>query len=301
MIHITMDAEQFDQLILQRLPTLLRKNSQIQEFVLELARQTFAGRKETDASFYQLLGELKRDREEQSRKWDKYTAEQNRKWDKYTAEQNRKWDEQNRKWDEQNRKWDEQNRKWDEQNRKWGEYTAAQNRKWEEYTAAQNRKWDEQNRKWDDAKLEFDKMHEAIMAIAKKHDRSIGSIGARWGMLAESSFRQALAGILEKSFGVQVQNVTEYDTEGVVFGRPDHIELDVIIHNGLLLICEIKSSMSRSDMYIFERKVRFYEKRHQRQVNRLLVISPMVEARAVEIATQLGIEVYSDSIEVKQL
>jgi hypothetical protein len=272
MIHITMDAEQFDQLILQRLPTLLRKNSQIQESVLELARQTFAGRKETDASFYQLLGELKRDREEQSRKWDKYTAEQNRKWD----EQNRKWDEQNRKWDEQNRKW-------------------------EEYTAAQNRKWEEQNRKWDDAKLEFDKMHEAIMAIAKKHDRSIGSIGARWGMLAENSFRQALAGILEKSFGVQVLNVTEYDTEGVVFGRPDHIELDVIIHNGLLLICEIKSSISRSDMYIFERKVRFYEKRHQRQANRLLVISPMVDAKAQEVATKLGIEVYSDSIEVKQL
>jgi hypothetical protein len=247
MNQVTINSEQFDQLILQRLPTLMRNNSQIQELVLELGRQTFAGRKETDARFYQLLGELKRDREEQSRKWEKYTAEQNRKWDE------------------------------------------------------QNRKWDEQNRKWDDAKQEFEKMHEAIMAIAKKHDRSIGSIGARWGMLAENSFRQALAGILETSFGVQVQNVTEYDTEGMVFGRPDHVELDVIIHNGLLLICEIKSSMSRSDMYIFERKVRFYEKRHQRQANRLLVISPMVDARAVEVATQLGIEVYSDSIEVKQL
>jgi hypothetical protein len=144
-------------------------------------------------------------------------------------------------------------------------------------------------------------MHEAIMAIAKKHDRSIGSIGARWGMLAESSFRNALAGILEKSFGVQVLNVTEYDDEGVVFGRPDQIELDVIIHNGLLLICEIKSSMSRSDMYTFERKVRFYEKRHQRQANRLLVISPMVDAKAQEVATKLGIEVYSDSIEVNRL
>jgi hypothetical protein len=281
MNQATINSEQFDQLILQRLPTLMRNNSQIQELVLEseLARQTFAGRKETDDRFYQMLGELKRDREEQSRKWEKYTAKQNRKWE-----------EQNRKWEEFKEYTAEQNRKWDEQNRKWEEY--------KEYTAEQNHKWDEQNRKWDDAKQEFDKMHEAIMAIAKKHDRSIG---ARWGMLAESSFRQALAGILEKSFGVQVLNVTEYDDEGVVFGRPDHIELDVIIHNGLLLICEIKSSMSRSDMYIFERKVRFYEKRHQRQVNRLLVISPMVDARAVEIATQLGIEVYSDSIEVKQL
>jgi len=139
------------------------------------------------------------------------------------------------------------------------------------------------------------------MALSKKHDRSIGALGARWGIAAETSFRNALAGILAENFGVQVLNVTEIDEEGVVFGHPDQIELDVIIKNGLLLICEIKSSISRSDMYTFERKVRFYETRHQRQANRKLVISPMVEAKALAVATQLGIEVYDDSSEVKNL
>ncbi|BAP58150.1 hypothetical protein THII_3853 [Thioploca ingrica] len=301
MTQLTIDSEQFDQLILQRLPTLMRQNPQIQGLVLDLARQNFAERKETDDRFYQLLGELRRDREEQSRKWQEYTQEQNRKWEEYTQEQNRKWDEQNCKWDEQNRKWEEynqeQNRKWDEQNCKWNE----QNRKWEEYTQEQNLKWDEQNCKWEDAKREFDRMHEAIMAIAKKHDRSITALGARWGIKSESSFRNALVGILEKSFDVQVLNITDYDDEGVVFGRPDQIELDVIIKNGLLIICEIKSSISRSDMYTFERKVRFYEKHHQRQANRILVISPMVEAKAEPVAKKLGIEVYSDSMEVKEL
>ncbi len=315
MTQLTIDSEQFDQLILQRLPTLMQQNPQIQGLVLDLARQNFAERKETDDRFYQLLGELRRDREEQSRKWQEYTQEQNRKWE----EQNRKWDEQNRKWkeynQEQNRKWEEQNRKWDEQNRKWEEYNQEQNRKWdeqnckwneqnhkwEEYAQEQKLKWEEQNRKWEDAKREFDRMHEAIMAIAKKHDRSITALGARWGIKSESSFRNALVGILEKSFDVQVLNITDYDDEGVVFGRPDQIELDVIIKNGLLIICEIKSSISRSDMYTFERKVRFYEKHHQRQANRILVISPMVEAKAEQVAEKLGIEVYSDSMEVKEL
>ena len=273
------DAEQFDQLVLQRLPTLMQQNPQIQGLILDLARQNFAERKETDDRFYQLLGELKRDREEQ-----------NRKWQEYTQEQNHKWEEQNRKWDEQNRKWDEQNRKWEEQNRKW-----------EEYTQEQNRKWDEQNHKWEDAKQEFDKMHKAIMAITNKQDRSITALGARWGIKSESSFRNALVGILEKSFNVQVLNITDYDDEGMVFGRPDQIELDVIIKNGLLIICEIKSSISRSEIYTFERKVRFYEKRHQRQANRMLVISPMVDARAEKIATKLGIEIYSDSTDVTRL
>ena len=268
MTQLTIDSEQLDQLILQKLPALIQQNPQIQGLVLELARQNFAERQETEDRFYQLLGELKRDREEQARKWE---------------EQNRKWEEQNHKWEQYSA---EQNRKWEEQNRKW-----------EQYSAEQNRKWEEQNRKWEETRQEFNKVHKAIMAL----DRSVMALGARWGIKSERSFRNALAGILETSFGVQVLNVTDYDDEGLVFGRPDQIELDIIIKNGLLLICELKSSMSRSDMYTFERKVRFYEKRHQRQANRLLVISPMVDAKAEPVAKKLGIEIYSDSAEVTEL
>ena len=240
MTQLIIDSEQLDQLILQRLPTLVQQNRQIQELVLELARQKFADRKETDDRFYQLLNELKRDREEQSRKWEKYTAEQ-------------------------------------------------------------NHKWEEQNCKWDETQKEFQKVHEKIDALGRRLDRSIGALGARWGLKSERSFRNALIGILEESFSVKVLNVIDFDSEGVVFGRPEQIELDVIIKNGLLIICEIKSSMSRSDMYTFERKVRFYEKRQNRQANRMIVISPMVDAKAETIAEQLGIEIYSDSLDVPEL
>ena len=275
MTQITIDPEQFDQLILQRLPTLMQQNPQIQGLVLDWARQNFAERQATDDRFYQLLGELKRDREEQTRKWE----------------------EQNRKWDEQNHKWDEQNRKWDDAKQEFDRLLDQLARDREE----QNRKWEEQNRKWDDAKQEFNRMHETIIALGKKLDRSITALGARWGIKSESAFRKALVGILETSFAVQVLNINDYDDEGKVFGRPDRIELDVILKNGLLIICELKSSMSRSDMYTFERKVLFYEQRHQRQANRMLVISPMVDARAEKVANQLGIEVYSDSMDVEEL
>lgn len=50
--------------------------------------------------------------------------------------------------------------------------------------------------------------------------------------------------------------------------------------------------------YIFERRARFYEKRYGRQASRLLVISPMVDARARTVAERLGIEVYSDAVDV---
>ncbi len=235
-----MNAESLKEAIKRELPGWLREDPDLRAYILELTRHEFADRAETQDRFYDILAELRRDREEQ------------------------------------NRKWEEQNRKWEEQNRKWDEHQAQQ-------------------------REEFNRVHEEIMAQAKKHDRGIGALGARWGMQSEKAFRNALAGILEQHFGVQVLNVNEYDDEGVVFGRPDQVELDVIIKNGLLLICELKSSIDKAGMYIFERKARFYERRHQRQANRLIVISPMIDARAQQVAERLGIELYSDSVEVETL
>jgi hypothetical protein len=180
------------------------------------------------------------------------------------------------------------------QTRKWEE----QNRNWEEQRAERERDREEQNRKWEESAKHFDRVHEEIMAQARRFDRGIGALGARWGIQSESAFRNALAGILEESFGVQVINVNEFDDEGTVFGRPDQVELDIIVKNGLLLICELKSSMSKPDMYTFERKARFYESRHQRKASRLLAISPMIDDKARAVAQSLGIETYTDSTDV---
>ena len=256
-----MNAESLKEAVRRELPNLLREDPEFRAYVLELARQEFTPRSETVDRFDQLLAELKRDREAQTRKWD----EQNRKWEEQRAERERDREEQNRKWDEQ------------------------------------NRKWDEQNRKWEESRKEFDRVHEEIIAQAKEFDRGIGALGARWGMQSEAAFRNALAGILEQSFGVQVLHVNEYDDEGTVFGRPEQVEIDVIIKNGLLLICELKSSIDKAGMYIFERKARFYEQRHGRKAERLIVISPMIEAKAQKVADQLGIETYSDSEDVEAI
>jgi hypothetical protein len=216
----------------------------------------YTPKSEFDRKFDRVLDELQRDREEQARKWD---------------EQNHKWEEQARKWDEQNHKWEEQNRKWDGQNHKWEE---------------QNRKWDEQNRKWYETLAE-------IRRLDKRFDSTIGALGSRWGLYSEASFRNALAGILGDSFGVEVVNLTLYDYEGEVFGRPDQVELDLIIKNGLTIACKIKSSIDKAGMYSFGRKVDFYAKHEGREISRKIVISPMVDDRAKPVAEALGIEIYS--------
>jgi hypothetical protein len=345
-----MTTESLKETIKRELPTWLREDPAFRSYVLELTRDEYADRRETGDRFYELLGELRRDREKQERKWEENQAElertrgeQAQKWEENQAELKRMREEEAQKWEENQaelkrmreeeaqkweanqaelqrmreeeaQKWEanqaelqcmreEQAQKWEQQNRRWDENQAERRRLWDENRAEQRRLWEESradsNRRWDENQEELKRLHNEIMAQAQKFDRGIGALGSRWGLQSEKAFRDALAAILEQSFDVQVVNVTDYDDSGEVFGRPDQIELDVIIKNGLLLICELKSSIDKAGMYIFERKARFYERRHERKANRLIVVSPMIDSRARKVGERLGIEMYGDSTEVE--
>ena len=233
-----MEKQEIVQLVKEQLPALLEESPELERWIERLTAQRYANRQQTESRFDQLLGELRRDREEQSRKW----AEQNRKWEESKAESDRKWAEQ----------------------------TEQNKRLWLEVGEQKSRL-----------------------------DRKIGALGARWGIGSERAFRHALAAVLTESFGVEVLNINEYDDVGEVFGRPDQIELDIIVRNGTLIIFELKSSTDRSQLYIFSRKIAFYEKRHQRTADRKILVSPFIHPRAQELAQELGIETYGDSSEVE--
>lgn len=156
------------------------------------------------------------------------------------------------------------------------------------------RRWEENERRWEENQEEIRKLIKKIEQVDHRIDQTIGAIGARWGAASESSFRNALKAILEESFGVKVEHVEYRDESGKVYGRPDQVELDVIIRNGQVLVCEIKSSASRADIHTFASKVLSYEERTNRKVDRMILISPMVSKKDQELARQLGIEVYSN-------
>ncbi|WP_006787883.1 PD-(D/E)XK nuclease family protein [Thiorhodospira sibirica] len=258
-----MIGEELKTYLQRELPEILRQDQSFRAWLEQLIRETALTSAQFDLRFEQLLRELAEDRAEQKRKWE----EQDRKWDGQNQTNQRLLEEirQSRaRWDEQDRKWDEQNRKWEEQNRKWDEQNQANQ-----------------------------KLLEEIRQSRSRQEQGISAIGARWGLASEHSFREALKGILEQSFGVEVLNINEFDDEGVVFGRPDQVELDILIKNGLVILCELKSSMSKGDMYLFDRKVQYYTQRHQRPVQRKLVISSMVHPSALPVAQRLGIEVFS--------
>ncbi|MFN3407087.1 MAG: hypothetical protein ACK40E_05085, partial [Caldimicrobium sp.] len=55
-----------------------------------------------------------------------------------------------------------------------------------------------------------------------------------------------------------------------------------------------KSSISLGDVLLFEKKIKFYEKREGRRVDKKVIISPMVEPKALEFCKKVGITVYTD-------
>ncbi len=142
---------------------------------------------------------------------------------------------------------------------------------------------------------------EEVKRLSRKHDSTIGALEARWGLHSEESFRNALKSILEESFPVKVERYLSYDREGIVFGRPDQIKLDLIIKNGEIIVAEIKSSMSKADVYAFLRKLDFYQSKEGVKVSRAIIISPMVDPKAKEVALKNGIEVYSYAEDVEGL
>jgi len=134
---------------------------------------------------------------------------------------------------------------------------------------------------------------EAQIQTRKDLHAHLSAIGARWGIQTEESFRTAIQAVLGEFAGLRVERFAAYDAEGEVFGRPDQVEIDVLVRDGQTILSEIKSSMSRGDVYLLARKVAFYERRQGVKVDRTIIITPMLDPRAQPVANALGIQVYT--------
>ena len=125
-------------------------------------------------------------------------------------------------------------------------------------------------------------------------ERHISALGARWGLLTEEAFRAGLKGLIEKEFGLKIERWTAYDEEGIVFGYPSQVEVDVAVHNEKVILIEVKAHVNSSDLYSLKRKAELYEMKTGRKPSRLLVVTPYIEDRAIQAAKSLKIEVYTN-------
>jgi hypothetical protein len=124
-------------------------------------------------------------------------------------------------------------------------------------------------------------------------ERHISALGARWGLMAEDAFREGLRGLLERELGFRVEKWKAYDEAGIVFGYPSEVEVDVTVSDGKLILIEVSSHVRASDVLQFRRKAELYERKSGRRPDRLIMVTPYIDEKALEAAKQLGVEAYT--------
>jgi len=127
----------------------------------------------------------------------------------------------------------------------------------------------------------------------KAFDRRLMALGARWGVESEEAFRNAMRGVVEGILGVAtVGKWVYFDKDGVVYGHPSQVEVDVAIRDGTHILIEIKASASSGDALEFSRVGKLYETITGIKP-RLILVTPFIDDRGLEAARKLGIEVYT--------
>jgi hypothetical protein len=127
----------------------------------------------------------------------------------------------------------------------------------------------------------------------KAFDRRLMALGARWGVESEEAFRNAMRGVVEGILGVAtVGKWVYFDKDGVVYGHPSQVEVDVAIRDGTHILIEIKASASSGDALEFSRVGKLYETITGIKP-RLVMVTPFIDDRGLEAARKLGIEVYT--------
>ena len=312
---MSLTEEEIRQLIANEFPRLISQNPEIRYELIGVMSETFAKKEDITA----ILNEIKQMREESERQRVEFRQEMKalreeseQRWGEFRQEIETLREESNRLREESEQRWgefrqemealrEESNRLREESEQRWGEFRQEMEALREE----SNRLREESEQRWGEFRQEMEALRGEVRASRtytddelRRFSHTVQGLGARWGLQSEEAFRNGLAAILTDELGFQVEKYEGYDDSGSIFGQPAQVEMDVIIQNGLVIAIEIKSSVSRGDLALFQRKVTFFERTEDVTVNRKFFISPFVDPNAVRLAAAMGIELYTHSLDI---
>ena len=319
---MSLTEKEIRELIANEFPRLISQNPEIRYELIGVMSETFAKKEDITT----ILNELKQMREESEQRWSEFRQEiealreesnrlreeSEQRWSEFRQEIEALREESNRLREESEQRWsefrqeiealrEESNRLREESEQQWTEFRQEMQVLREE----SNRLREESEQRWSDFRQEMKALRGDISGLRtytddgfRRFDHTVQGLGARWGLQSEEAFRNGLAAILTDELGFQVEKYESYDDSGSVFGQPEQVEMDVIVRNSSVIAVEIKSSVSRGDLLLFERKVAFFEQAENVTVNRKFFISPFVDPNAVELAAGMGIELYSHSLDI---
>jgi hypothetical protein len=118
----------------------------------------------------------------------------------------------------------------------------------------------------------------------------VNAIGNRYGVVTEEAFRSSIRYLVEDLLKLyKVERWIYYDSEGLVYGRPSVVEVDMLIRDGERILVEYKAYADKSDVAELGNIGKLYEKVTGVKP-RLLLVAPTIKMRARSLAEELGVE-----------
>ncbi len=139
----------------------------------------------------------------------------------------------------------------------------------------------------------LEELSRAVRDLAAK----VVALGHRYGLATEETFRSAVQYMLEDLLGeYEVRRWIYYDSEGIVFGHPSVVEVDLLVKDNIHVLVEYKSIADRADVAELHRIGLLYEKASGVRP-RLLLVAPGYTRRARELAESLGVEIRGQPVD----
>ncbi len=119
--------------------------------------------------------------------------------------------------------------------------------------------------------------------------RTLLVIAHRFGVISESSFREGMKHIVERVLGAaKVERWIYNDTEGLVYGHPSVVEVDVVVKDNKHILVEVKSRVSKGDVAEISKIGKLYEKVTGVKPE-LVVIGGFIDHNVYDLAKSLGV------------
>ena len=186
---------------------------------------------------------------------------------------------------------EDMNRGFERYDRELARLREDMNRGFERYDRELARLREDMNRGFERYDRELAKLREDMNKGFELLRRHITALGARWGIMAEEAFREGLRGVLEE-LGLRAERWTAFDEEGLVYGHPCQVEVDVAISDEKVVLIELSSHVRASDVAAFSRKAELYARKMGRKPDKLIMVTPYADEKARELAEELGITIY---------
>ncbi|BES81050.1 PD-(D/E)XK nuclease family protein [Pyrodictium abyssi] len=156
---------------------------------------------------------------------------------------------------------------------------------------------EERQQRLEERVLRVEERLEQLSRAVQELTAKIMALGHRYGAATEEAFRGAVKYLVEDLLrGYRAVRWTAYDREGLVFGHPSVVEVDVLVKDDVHVLVEYKSLADRADVAELYRIGRLYEKETGVRP-RLLLVAPGYRRRARELAEQLGVEIRGEQVD----